>query len=153
MTLRYVIDCGVAIKWFLPEEDSDRALHLHDALTSGECELLAPDLLLIEFANVLWKRRAELDQSTSSEMIHDLLDLDLTITPSQNLLAAALDVARSHNCTVYDSLYLALAATNSIELITADAKLYRSIKERLQFVRLLNEFTLPAQPIVSPTEA
>jgi len=29
MTLRYVIDCGVAIKWFLPEEDSDRALHLH----------------------------------------------------------------------------------------------------------------------------
>ena len=153
MTLRYVIDCGVVIKWFLPKADSDRALHLRDALISGECELLAPDLLPIEFANVLWKRRAELDRSTSSEMIRDLLDLDLTIAPSQNLLAAALDVARSHNCTVYDSLYLALAAANSIELITANAKLYHSIKERLRFVRLLNEFTLPAPPIVSPAEA
>jgi len=153
MTLQYVVDCGVVAKWFLPEADSDRALLLRDALTSDECELLAPDLLPIEFANVLWKRRAELDESTSSEMIRDLIDLDLRITSSQGLLPTALVYARSHGCTVYDSLYLALAAANSIELITADTRLYNMVKDRLHFVRILSEFTLPAMPMVFPTGA
>ena len=152
MTLRYVVDCGVVVKWFLPEADNDRALLLHDALTSGVSELLAPDLLPIEFANVLWKRRNELDDSTSDEMIHDILDLDLRISPSHNLLPAALAIARLHGCTVYDSLYLALAEANSIDLITADVRLYNAVKDRLSFVRLLAEFTLPLPPVESPAE-
>ena len=66
MTLRYVIDCSVVVKWFLPEADSDRALLLRDALMSDNCELLSPDLLSIEFTNVLWKRRTEVDESTAN---------------------------------------------------------------------------------------
>jgi hypothetical protein len=45
----YVIDASVAIKWLVPEALSEEALRLLDA---GE-ELLAPEMLMIEAANVL----------------------------------------------------------------------------------------------------
>ena len=49
---RCVVDASVAIKWFVPEIHSDAALRLR-----GEAyELIAPDLLILEIGNILWKR-------------------------------------------------------------------------------------------------
>ena len=46
---RYVIDASVAIKWYLPEPDDDKAR----LLLVGGHDLLAPDLMLIEVSNIL----------------------------------------------------------------------------------------------------
>ncbi|MGJ3628099.1 type II toxin-antitoxin system VapC family toxin [Sphingomonas sp. MMS24-JH45] len=46
-----VIDASVAVKWFVPEEDSDRAFKivaLH--------QLCAPSLLRTEVGNAIWKK-------------------------------------------------------------------------------------------------
>jgi predicted nucleic acid-binding protein len=47
-----VVDASVAIKWFLPEPLSNEAERLLD----GGDALFAPDFLLIEFGNVIWKK-------------------------------------------------------------------------------------------------
>jgi predicted nucleic acid-binding protein len=51
-----VIDASVAIKWIIDEEGSPAALALR------KHSLAAPDLLMAECANILWKksRRGEL---------------------------------------------------------------------------------------------
>jgi len=45
-----VIDASTAAKWFLEEEDSDRALSLRDAHIDGRIELTAPDLIVYELS-------------------------------------------------------------------------------------------------------
>jgi len=96
--------------------------------------------------------RYVIDSGVVAKMIRDLFDLDLRIAPSAYLLPSALTIARTHSCTVYDSLYLALAEASSLELVTADSKLYNAVKDRLHFVRLLSEFALPVKPAVPSTE-
>jgi predicted nucleic acid-binding protein len=47
-----VIDASVAIKWFAPEllsAEAERLLDVDDAL-------FAPDLLLVERGNIIWKK-------------------------------------------------------------------------------------------------
>ncbi|KAA0683038.1 type II toxin-antitoxin system VapC family toxin [Roseomonas genomospecies 6] len=57
-----VADASLVVKWVVAEEDSDKA----KAVGLGRA-LLAPDLLLVECANILWKhqRRGEIDQGTA----------------------------------------------------------------------------------------
>ena len=51
--MKYAIDASVALKWVLPEIDSDKALRLRSAFTSAVHELISPDIFSIEVANSL----------------------------------------------------------------------------------------------------
>jgi hypothetical protein len=42
--MRYVLDSCVALKWVLPETDSDKAFRLRSAAQAGVHELLAPNI-------------------------------------------------------------------------------------------------------------
>ncbi|MGQ9628345.1 MAG: hypothetical protein ACUVV0_15760 [Anaerolineae bacterium] len=47
MKRQYILDSNVIVKWFLPEEDSDKALLLRDMFMDGRCALMILDLTLI----------------------------------------------------------------------------------------------------------
>lgn len=119
---RVVVDASVAVKWFVPEELSIEARRL----LAPEYELLAPDLLWAELGNVLWKkhRRRELDQRTAARLLGDFSRVPIKLHPSQRWTGAALDLAIRHGVTVYDGLYLAVAAGNECRLMTADRRLH-----------------------------
>jgi predicted nucleic acid-binding protein len=119
---RVVVDASVAVKWFLPEELSTEARQL---LTT-EYELLAPDLLWAELGNVLWKkhRRRELDPKTASRLLRDFSRVPIEFHASERWTGAALELAIRHGVTVYDGLYLALAAGNGCRVVTADRRLH-----------------------------
>ncbi len=54
--MQYAVDASVVLKWFLPETYSDKAdLLLNDFLHQG-LGLKAPDHLVAEVGNTLWKR-------------------------------------------------------------------------------------------------
>lgn len=59
MPERFVLDCSVAAKWVFPEPDRAAALWLFDRYEAGEVLLIAPDLLLVEFANLLARRNRQ----------------------------------------------------------------------------------------------
>jgi predicted nucleic acid-binding protein len=48
---RLVIDASIAIKWVVQEEGTEDALALRT-----RAELIAPDLIIAECANILWKK-------------------------------------------------------------------------------------------------
>jgi len=46
--MRYVLDSCVAVKWVLPESDSQKALAIRDDYLNGTHELIAPDVFKVE---------------------------------------------------------------------------------------------------------
>jgi predicted nucleic acid-binding protein len=123
----FVVDASVAIKWFLPEVHSDAALRL----LAQQHTLHAPDLILSEFGNVIWKRvrKNEISKNEAHATLEGLLALHLRVQPSQSLIPLALEIACGANRTVYDSLYLAASIALQFPLVTADARFYRAVSK------------------------
>jgi predicted nucleic acid-binding protein len=123
---RAVVDSSVAIKWIVDEEDSGSARSISHAV------LEAPDLLLIECANILWKKviLADLRPREAGDRWQILLQAPIRFTPSLDLLDAALGIALDLKHPVYDCLYLALALQRGVPLITADRKLAAAVKKK-----------------------
>ena len=117
-----VVDASVAIKWFIPEIHAIAATRLlHKNL-----QFIAPDLIFAEVGNILWKkfRLKELTLDIASSILNDFKRLPLNSFESEPLLDTAWQIATTHQCTVYDSLYVALAQTEGCILVTADRVFY-----------------------------
>jgi predicted nucleic acid-binding protein len=121
-----VVDASVAIKWVIDEPGSSAAAAL---LSAGP--LRAPDLLLVECANVLWKkvRRGELSADEAGLAIRVLRQADIELLPSRPLADRALQLALELDHSAYDCLYLALALESGQPFVTADDRFVRRIAE------------------------
>ena len=121
-----VVDASVAIKWFVPEVHADAAVRLLQI----PAILLAPDLIFAEVGNVLWKkcRLHELTQEDATAILSDFKQMPFSSHAHAPLLETAWQIASIYQCTVYDSLYVALAKTEGCVLVTADRKLYMALE-------------------------
>jgi predicted nucleic acid-binding protein len=140
---RYVIDAGVAVKWFIPEPDSDKARRLLDSYNQGSDDLIAPDLFVSESANVFWKRaaRGDITAQDANDNLSDLLALNIPLTASSLLVLKALTSARTHHRSVYDCLYLALSLDQGCDFISADERVYNAIGSAFPQPKLLRDCT------------
>lgn len=126
MTDRLVVDSSVAVKWYLPENGSDRAR----SLLRADLRLVAPDLLFAEVGNVLWKRRRDLPATESDAIAIALASAcPVSLYPSSELLQGALALALAYERTVYDALYLALAVSQDCPFVTADERLRNALRD------------------------
>lgn len=123
---RLVVDSSVVIKWFVPEVHSADALRYLDP----DIERDAPELLLAELSNILWKKvgRGELTQAEAERIAGDLEQADIKIHPMGSLFLPGLRIAMVTGRTSYDSIYLALADSLSTEVVTADRRLYNALQ-------------------------
>jgi len=124
-----IVDASVVAKWFIPEEDSDKAVKLRNRHVEGAITLMAPDLIVYEVVNAL-TYHPEVSDETLREDVEALfmVDLDL-VPPSTEFIASAADRARRLALSIYDSSYLALAEITATNLVTADKKLYDKVKD------------------------
>jgi predicted nucleic acid-binding protein len=128
--MRIVIDGSVAAKWYFPESGHEAADRLLAARFSGEHELLAPDLIVPEFVNVLWKhvRRRECSDEAAEEIL-GFWEIDCPMLVASTYLASrAFELASALDHSVYDCLYLALALGVEGRLVTADRALARAAR-------------------------
>lgn len=119
--MNLVIDASVAAKWLFSERYSDEA----QLLLSSQYLLLAPDFVLVEIANVIWKklRRSEVSSTESYvEVLAHLTDI-LVLRPLSELVTRAATLALQLDHPVYDCLYLTCAMEYAAPLITADEEL------------------------------
>lgn len=119
MAVRWVVDARVAAKWLAPEPDSALA----DTLLGDE--LIVPDLLFVEVANILWKKqqRAEMAPRVAHAAARWLLQLPLTVHEGAGLMTAALGLAARLGRPAHDCFYLALALRSECAVVTADRRL------------------------------
>ena len=127
---RLVVDASVAVKWYIPEIHGDEAERI---LGSGY-EMCAPDLLYSEVANVLWKhaRRDAITVERAKAIMAALSRVSIRLYRAPPLVPQALDIALGLDRTVYDSLYLALAGSLGCKMVTADRRLYNSVRNSEQ---------------------
>ena len=87
--------------------------------------VLAPELMLTEVANALWKlrRSGSLEDVDPQVLLADARDLVDQFEPDRELQVEALALACHLDYPVYDCLYLALARREAAVLVTADKRL------------------------------
>lgn len=134
---RLVIDASILVKLFFEEEHSDASVRA----VKNASELLAPDLLWAEAANVVWKRlrRNELGADDAAALVDEMLRVPVVTYGGFDLVGPALIVAAQTGRTVYDCVYLALAFREDIPLLTGDQRLANglagsSYAKRVRFV-------------------
>ncbi|MFQ5829989.1 MAG: type II toxin-antitoxin system VapC family toxin [Candidatus Methylomirabilia bacterium] len=122
-----VVDASVAIKWALPEVHSDAARRLLDAGYA----LLVPDLFFAEVGNTLWQRarRGEVTTEEARTTLQAFVGASLEVHSCKSLMALAFDLALRTRQSVYDGLYLSVAILRGCQLVTADRRLYDTVKE------------------------
>ena len=121
-----VVDASVAIKWYVDEVHTAEAEQLLD----GRFELHAPELLLAEFGNILWKkcRQDELDLTEAEEALELFGKQRVILHPHTTLIKTALLGAIEAGQSVYDWTYLSLALSLTCPLVTADRRFYLGLR-------------------------
>jgi predicted nucleic acid-binding protein len=118
----FVVDASVAVKWVVEEDGTAAALALRKRGL-----LIAPELLVAECANILWKKkqRSELSKREALFAARLLARADMELVSTRALLASATEIAIDLDHPAYDAFYLALALARNCRLVTADARLLR----------------------------
>ena len=118
---RLVLDASAVVRII---EGSSQAAAFTEAVASAEL-VLAPELMLTEVANTLWRlQRAGQLQAASLQMrLRRAADLVDHIEPDHTLQAEALALATHLDHPVYHCLYLVLARREVASLLSADQRL------------------------------
>ena len=131
----WVVDASVAAKWVLPPAGEmlvPKAVQLLDLSAHGQTELMVPDLFWAECGNVLWKavRTGRCSKASAENGLAVLRAHNLITVATATLIEQAFSIAVAFQCSVYDSLYVALAVEFGLHLVTADEKLSNALAGR-----------------------
>ena len=126
---KLVLDASAVVRII---EGSPEALVMHEAVLAADL-VLAPELMLTEVANALWRlqRAGQLKASGLQQRLSRAADLVDHIAPDRTLLAEALALATHLDHPVYDCLYLVLARREVASLLSADRRLLELAKKVL----------------------
>jgi predicted nucleic acid-binding protein len=121
-----VIDASVAVKWFVPEEASDKA----DEVSASDHTLLAPRLIMIEVANALARKAIQklITPPEAAEYVRTLPQFFAGLLDEDDLIEPALQNACSYRHPVCDFIYLEAARRRDTRMLTADQRLIAKVK-------------------------
>lgn len=121
-----IVDTSVAARWVIGSDDPVLSDEVSIALTLLPRRLVAPDLLMAEFANVMWKkvRGQEIGPAQAREAVAVLPDI-VELIPTAGLADRAMDISLQLDHPAYDCFFLAAAQMLETIVISADRKLVR----------------------------
>lgn len=123
--MKYVLDASVALKWVLPEIDSEKAVRLQEDFENRLHELLAPGTFPVEVAHALTRaeRRGLIPPPDALRRFHQIARTLPLLHPYFPLLPHAIELSSSERIGVYDCLYVALAEREHCKVVSADQRL------------------------------
>jgi predicted nucleic acid-binding protein len=147
MNANVVIDANIALKWVLTESDSQIARALLAEWKRQEMIVFVPTLLTYEVTNILYRevRAGRITSETAKDGINMILR---AVSPffSRNsaLNLRAMALAKHFDLSAaYDTHYLALAERKECSLWTADKRMWRVVKDQLDWVHWLGDYPAP----------
>ncbi len=125
--MNIIVDASVAAKWFLEEEFADDARRV---ISEGN-DLHVPDFFLLEMDSVFckWIRRGVITESEGHAVRSTLGQLPVHAHSSSQLRDTAFALANHTARSLYDCLYIALAALLDGRMVTADRRLYDALSD------------------------
>lgn len=120
-----VVDASVAIKVALHEPDSPIAVA---ALRAQPWS--APDLILSECANIIWKRcrMGDITPEQAMQAVELIETMNLYVEPGRRLIERAVQLAIALEHPAYDCFYVAHAEQLDVLFLTADKKLIAKVR-------------------------
>ena len=134
--MKLIVDASVAVKWLFAETHSLEARQL----LAPRIVLHAPDFILTEVANVIWKKARRKEIPSPQPYIDELANITdaVALQPSTELVIEAAVLAIHIDHPVYDCVYLACAQAASAPLVTADERLALRAREAYPTVDVWN---------------
>ncbi|MGB9717955.1 MAG: type II toxin-antitoxin system VapC family toxin [Thermoproteota archaeon] len=125
--MSYVVDASVVVAWFIPGEPwSVKARWLGDEYVEGRVRLYAPNILLYELNNSLWKavRRGLMSVETAEACVEAFSKISPELLPlNLKRQLEALRMATEEGVSFYDSAYIVAARATGSTLVSADSDL------------------------------
>ena len=134
--MTFIVDASVALLWLIDLPASKEA----EQLLQRDETIIAPDILVPEIANALWKAVsfAGLPSAEAQDAMRTLDRFFSEIAPTSPLRDRALAIALELKHPAYDCFYLAFAEQRACPLITADKRLVRRAT-KTPFEKLISE--------------
>ena len=123
--MAFVLDSSIALAWVLPDEQFAEVDAIAERLERESA--LVPVIWPLEICNALLmaQRRSRITTKQVSTALEALAGLAIEVDVDASMAAAGrgLALAQSLNLTVYDAMYLELAARRSCALASMDKRL------------------------------
>lgn len=99
-------------------------------------QIIVPDSLFAELGNVVWQwiEFRQLPLKTGLEVLEDAESLVDKIVPSAHIRELALELAVQASHPFYDTLFVAAAIKEQVQVITFDRKLVNKFPDLVQLV-------------------
>ncbi|MEM4177682.1 MAG: type II toxin-antitoxin system VapC family toxin [Nitrososphaeria archaeon] len=123
----YVLDASVAARFLLFEELSDKAEHVLEDFMDGKIDLVAPELLIYEIGNVLWKacKQGLVDLQDVKEKFSYFLKLGISFLKLEKVdHENTIVLSVINDLTYYDAAYIVVTEKVNAVLLSADNTLY-----------------------------
>jgi predicted nucleic acid-binding protein len=143
-----VLDASVSVKWLMRDEPHAAvAADLLRRSDTGDVILVAPQQIEVETVAAI--RKAVINRRLNAQEGNDRVEawMDDILPrfvqfPNGAVLEQAYVRALQFGVSLFDALYLELAATLQIDYVGADERLLRSTASSLPFLKGLSSFTL-----------
>ena len=142
-----VLDANVAVKLYISQPFSDKAIALLDLLQADKpARFYVPEFFYAECANVFWQyvRLASYPPVEAEQSLENLKLLELQVIDTFSLISESLEIALSRGIAVYDACYVELANRLNIPLVTADQKLINALSSTSYIIQSLETLVIPS---------
>ncbi len=129
-----VVDANAVFKLVVKEKYSDKTREIFLRQTSSGEPIDAPDVIVSEVLNALWKDyviRKNLSKNAFEQALDNFSSIinELNLIPANDLKDMAIRIAVSKHVTVYDSMYIAASIMSGKPLLSFDEKMLRIASE------------------------
>ena len=128
--MAFVLDCSVTMAWVFPDEATEATNRLRDSLV--ESRAFVPSLWPVEVGNVLLvatrRNRIRVDDWQEIRASLEALPIEIDPMTTSRAWGASLELARTHQLSVYDAMYLELAMRLQLPLATLDRALHSAAR-------------------------
>lgn len=122
---KIILDTSVIAKWFKSEEGTPQAIKYLEDFKEKKILIIVPDIVALELANVLYWG-AGYKEDKLKEALSSYFQLELQSVPlNQRIIQGAGEMMEKHSISIYDAIFICLAETYRIPLLTADTKHHR----------------------------